>query len=215
MRLGIYGGSFNPVHRLHVRCANLLVYLNLVDRVYLVPTHNNRLEPNKEVISSHHRMAMLALAIEDCPPNILISDFDVRHENNQSCKTISYFSNKYPEDELYFVLGVDSFNSLFKWQSWEYIARTTQLVVFSRDDIPVNKEVLKAPEMMKPPIIISTATNTDEDFPVASSTIRQLLRTENVDLSSLRKYFPNKNVLDYVRKHGLYSTLGERMFFWF
>jgi len=208
VKIGIYGGSFNPVHRVHVSSIVMLLQQKFLDIVYMVPTYRNPLNPEKVLISGYHRLAMVALATQDYE-DIRVSDYDLKNANTYSYQTITYFRQHWPDDDLYFMLGMDAFNRIPEWKGWLYLVRNTTLVVFARWPITASKGVIKTIEDAGGSIIVARPPDCIEhDVPdeVSSSIIRKGLKTGYTpDGLGLRKYFSHPSVQHYINANNLYE----------
>ncbi|MGY6172561.1 nicotinate-nucleotide adenylyltransferase [Candidatus Mycoplasma pogonae] len=140
MKIAIYGGSFNPVHKGHVAVANdAIEYLGL-DKLYFVPNYQNPFKKGLQYVSSQHRIAMLKLVQ---PPKTVISEFETNRKNvSYTIDTVEYFKQKFPKAELYLIIGSDNLPKLNKWKKIEQISQIAKIVVFRRSKT-INKINLK------------------------------------------------------------------------
>ncbi|PZV99941.1 nicotinate-nucleotide adenylyltransferase [Metamycoplasma auris] len=130
MRIGIYGGSFNPIHKGHIEVAKFAISNLKLDKLFFVPSNKNPLKNASEYVDSKHRIKMIEFVLED---KMFISQFETnRKGNSYSIDTINYFRSKFPDDEVYFLIGTDNINTLNKWKNINDIAKKVQLVAFNR-----------------------------------------------------------------------------------
>ena len=138
--IGIFGGSFNPIHNGHLRCAwETLHHLNL-KKIYFVPNYKANY---KETISIDvkHRVNMLQLALQDID-EFEISLYEVEQQDyTYTLQTIRYFKEKYPEYQLYFLMGLDSLVNFHLWHDCRAIFDYAHVVVFSRPKISFSFEL--------------------------------------------------------------------------
>ncbi|SFW05757.1 Nicotinate-nucleotide adenylyltransferase [Chlamydia abortus] len=114
MKIGIFGGSFDPIHKGHLLVASEAIKSLDLDCLYFVPANKNPFKKDKSYASNLHRINMIKLAIKD-NPKMQISEF----ETNRNCisytiDTVKYFRNKFKDDDLYLLIGSDNLNSLHK-----------------------------------------------------------------------------------------------------
>ena len=183
MRTGLYGGSFDPVHIGHMAVAKSAKEQFKLDRVIFIPTGNM---PHKKgtVASDSDRIKMLELSFEDS--GFMISTYEInREEISYSADTIEYFKTLFPRDELFFIIGGDSYAYIDRWYQPERIFENSTVLVYPRE----GEEIL-------PPAVELRV----EPIHVSSSEIRKKINSgENV--SNLLK----KEVLDYIIENNLYQ----------
>ncbi|MGM9550646.1 MAG: nicotinate (nicotinamide) nucleotide adenylyltransferase [Clostridia bacterium] len=183
MKIGLYGGSFDPVHIGHMAVAKAAKEQFGLDRVIFIPTGNM---PHKKgcVASSHDRIEMLKLSFDD--PSFEVSDYEVmRTDISYSADTVEHFKSLYPDDELYFIIGGDSYAYIDKWYQPERIFKNATVLVFPRNG-----------EKILPP---ARELNVRE-VPVSSSKIREKIKMKK-NVSNLLK----KEVFDYIIVRTLYQ----------
>lgn len=133
MRVGILGGSFNPVHRGHVRLAEVaLSELNL-DRIYLVPAKENPLKRGGEILPAPLRLSLLKKAVKGID-GLEVSDCELKRKGASfTVDTLRYFKKRSGKNaQLYFVSGLDSLEGLGKWKSVEQVFKLCRFVAAAR-----------------------------------------------------------------------------------
>lgn len=131
MKIGIFGGSFNPPHNMHKTIALELLKKNYVDKIVFVPTGNKY--NKKELIDVEHRIKMLQLLTQN-NNNILISNYEVKNVLTYTYQTLDYFKKIYPNDEIYFITGSDNLKELTTWKNYKYILNNYSLLIIKRND---------------------------------------------------------------------------------
>ncbi|MDR2302170.1 MAG: nicotinate (nicotinamide) nucleotide adenylyltransferase [Deltaproteobacteria bacterium] len=133
LRLGLMGGTFNPVHLGHLRAAEELTeYLNL-DRVVFMPSHKPPHKPGLNLASFDHRLTMLKLAVAG-QPLFMVSDLESALPGpSYTVNTLRAVSEKLDANgELFFMVGFDSFQTLSKWYRHEELLKLASFSVFRR-----------------------------------------------------------------------------------
>lgn len=191
MKIGIFGGSFNPPHNMHRDIALNLIEKGYLDKVIFVPTGDYY--PKSNLIQFKHRYQMLKLMVGS-NPNIKVSDYEARGELTYTYQTLDYFQSIYPNDEIYFILGSDNLKSFNKWRNYEYILKKYKILVINRnsDDI---KSVLSEYKDYQNNIISANIPLKE----ISSTEIRTQLKN-NVDLENKL----DKKVLNYIKQMNLY-----------
>ena len=147
-KVGILGGTFNPIHVGHLMMAETAYDSFQLDCVLMMPNGN---PPHKELDkdeNSHHRMKMLELAVEN-NAHLIPSDFELKRKGViYTYKTLELLSQEHPETIFYFILGADSLIHLEEWQFPEIICKNAVLLVAVRDELDQEK-VEKQMELLK------------------------------------------------------------------
>jgi len=197
VKTGIFGGSFNPVHKGHIHLArSVRDDLNL-DRVIFVPSKIPPHKSNTEYVSEIHRLKMLELAVSG-EKNFEISDYEIRCERiSYSIYTVEHFHKLYPSDELYLLIGSDMLLSFEKWYRFKDIMLLASLAVVSRDSSDFRILAEKSECLSQYGKII---LNSVPPFLSSSTEIRKKIR-ENDNYAC----YLNKNVVQYITSNNLYK----------
>ena len=134
MKLGIFVGSFNPVHEGHIKVANYLIDNKYVDKVLLIPTPNYW--HKQDLIEMKHRLNMLKFYETN---NIIVDD---KHNNYPYTYQLLRALKKDYQDELYLIIGSDNLINLDQWKNIDEILEN-KVIVLNRNDIDINKYLNK------------------------------------------------------------------------
>lgn len=130
MKIGIYGGTFNPIHNGHIKLAENAKRLYHLDKVIFLPSGNSYMKSN--VLSGRHRYHMVCLALMG-KNGMEASDLEIRREGaSYSYETMEAFRGVYPEDELFFLLGEDSLRMIEMWKEPARLMEQCSLIVAAR-----------------------------------------------------------------------------------
>ena len=133
MKWGIFGGTFDPIHLGHLRCAEEILEIFNLDKVIFIPAAQPPLKNNRDIISFYHREQMIKLAIEG---NSLFSSSDIENQRegrSYSIDTVKHFLNYSPENpDLYFILGQDAFHDIQAWKQWDKLLSLCNFIVITR-----------------------------------------------------------------------------------
>ncbi len=201
-KIGIIGGTFNPIHIAHLAIAEQFYDQMNLDHCYFVPTFRSpfKIESDAKEVSPDHRLKMVELALGN-NPHFKIDNYEIINKGiSYSFLTIEYFKNKFPDAKLYFLIGQDQANHFHKWKNWELICQLTQLTIAKRIDensFPTEEREQITQKLTvdeKKPIWID---NTNME--VSSSEIRHRFKEKK----STNYLLPDK-VYDYIKEHSLY-----------
>ena len=131
-KIGIYSGSFNPIHHGHLMLASYLVTFGELDELWLIVSPQNPLKPKAELLDDQHRFEMARLAVGD-DPFIKVSDVEMHLPRpSYTINTLEHLSEQYPDNQFVFVCGMDSLQNLDKWKDYQKILDNYQIIVFPR-----------------------------------------------------------------------------------
>ena len=189
LRLGLYGGSFDPIHHGHLILARQALEDLSLDRVIFIPAAESPFKPNPTNASAKDRIAMLQLAIEG-EPDFSLDPLEIeRDAPSYTIDTARTYRNLYPNEELFFLVGEDHVAALPKWNEFEELDRLVRFAVLSRSDQPLDVKY----SMVR------------RRFDLSSTEIRN--RVAN-DLSI--SYLVPERVLRYIQERTLYRRESYR-----
>lgn len=132
MRIGIFGGTFDPVHNGHVALAKCAIEQVPLDKLIVVPAKIQPFKVDKEVTSGNHRIKMLELAFQDVLKT-KISSYEIEKTGiSYTTDTLDYFQSQYPNDALYFIMGTDAFLRILDWKNSKKMLKRYTFVVGCR-----------------------------------------------------------------------------------
>lgn len=133
-RVGLFGGSFNPVHLGHLRVAEIVRESCSLDKIVFIPAQKNPFKSNGEIAAAHHRLKMLALAIQGNPSFAVDTCELDREEVSYTIDTIRILRQAYAADEhqLFFLLGADNLAGFPSWKDAEELVTLCEFIAFGR-----------------------------------------------------------------------------------
>ena len=139
MKVGLYFGTFNPIHVGHLIIANHIVENSDLDQLWMVVTPHNPLKKKSGLLADYHRLQMVHLATEDYD-KIIPSDIEFKlPQPNYTVNTLAHLQEKFPQHEFSLIMGEDNLKSLKKWKNFELILNNYHLYVYPRistDEVP-------------------------------------------------------------------------------
>ena len=212
MKIGILGGTFNPIHNAHLRVAETTLDRLCLDRILFIPAATPPHKPLDGDISYEHRRNMVELAIED-NPRFAISDIEQqRGGTSYTIDTLRELRRLSPDDEFFFIIGSDSFQEISSWYCVADIFSTANIVVVERPEavisdltsplpVAIRSEFCYLPKEMRLTHRsgFSVFYLPDTLLAISSSAVRQLVR----DLRSIRHLVPD-SVSRYISEKRIF-----------
>ncbi len=149
MKVGLYFGTFNPIHVGHLIIANHMAEHSDLEQIWMVVTPHNPLKQKNTLLDDRSRFHMVRLATEDYP-KIKPSDIEFHLEQpNYTVNTLAHLKDKYPTHEFSLIMGEDNLNSLPKWKNYDYLLENYDIYIYPR--ISAETEII--PELKNHPCI--------------------------------------------------------------
>lgn len=132
MKIGLYFGTFNPIHVGHMIIANHMAEHSDLDQIWLVVTPHNPHKEKTTLLDDYQRLHMVTLATEDFT-KIKPSDIEFKlQQPNYTVNTLAHLEEKYPKHEFVLIMGEDNLNSFHKWKNYEVILKNHEIYVYPR-----------------------------------------------------------------------------------
>lgn len=182
MRLGIYGGTFDPIHNGHLHVIHQLLVKKIVDRVLVIPAGDPQLRIGAPMASGADRRAMCQLAIKDLPGD-LQSRIDVnpievlRDGPSYTIDTVEAIKEAFPDDQILLVVGTDAYAKIDSWNRADELKKLVEFVVIDRPDHP------------------GAATHDIGAIRVSATAVRS---GDSIDIP--------RSVAAYIKEHNLYAS---------
>jgi nicotinate (nicotinamide) nucleotide adenylyltransferase/putative HD superfamily hydrolase of NAD metabolism len=198
-KIGIMGGTFNPIHNVHLSMAEEARTQYQLDEVCFMPSKNPPHKNKQGIVSDSHRKRMIQHAIQN-HPHFTFSDLELKREGTTFTRdTLAYLTETCPEDQFYFILGGDSLASLENWKDPAYIFSHCHILAANRGDISEDK-IIECIHYYKEKYGAHISEIQMPSQRISSEMIRNKLAS-GCDVST---YCP-VSVTQYIRFHGLYD----------
>ncbi len=186
MRIGIYGGSFNPIHYGHLRTAEEVLEKLSLNKALFIPAGKTPFE-KPDLITAAHRYNMVKLAIAG-NPDFQISGIEIKTKGKSfTVDTIRSLKEKYSDAELYLILGIDAFLDLPHWKQPDKLINLANIVIISRPGFPFRTLSLSPYLRNVPKKILTALDKATEDcisFSISNSKNGFLCRVSGLDISA-------------------------------
>lgn len=158
MEIGLYFGSFNPIHVGHLIIASYARQTTALQQVWLVVSPHNPLKHSATLLNEYHRLHLVKLAIED-DLNLKVTDVEFHlPKPSYTVHTLTYLKEKYPQHQFSLIMGSDSFTNLPNWKNYEHILRNHKIYVYNRPGFDVGDHLNGRVDMIKAPLLQISST---------------------------------------------------------
>lgn len=204
MRIGIFGGSFDPIHLGHLILAEQCRQAARLDQVWLIPCAQQPLKQQPPIASNRQRCEMIELAIAGCQAFYLSKLEIERGEISYTVDTLKQIRLDQPDDELFFLIGADSLAQFANWKSPAEICELATPIIFNRPgESPIDLKSLSEMVPEKRMSEIADHQITSRLIDISSTEIRNRIAAKE----SIRFLLP-RAVEKYIETQNLYSTTG-------
>jgi len=212
MKTGIMGGTFNPIHYGHLKCAEELLATCNLDRIIFIPAAQPPHKDNSNINPFDQRLAMVKRATTPYP-QFEVSDIEGQRDGNSySVDTLNMLHQHYPDDQFYFLVGMDSLNSIHTWHKYPQLFELCHLVVARRPGVTMPASNSALPVAIRQQFCYDSELNS---FCHSSGHRLIFLEQTFLDISStqIRACVANKQSIDelvpatvaeYITSHNLY-----------
>jgi len=196
MKIGLYFGSFNPVHNGHMIIASFMRQHTDLEQVWMVVSPQNPFKTNQSLLNEYQRLHLVKIAAEQ---DLAIKAIDIEFHlprPSYTINTLTYLEEKYPQHEFAIIMGSDSLMNLDKWKSANIIMDRYSIYVYERPGFPINKTLpIKNLVETKAPLL-----------EISASMVRKMIR----DGKSIRYFVPD-SVLEDIQQNGFYKTKEKKI----
>lgn len=195
MKIGLYFGSFNPIHNGHLILANHILNLNVVDQVWFVVSPQNPLKEYSSLLNEHHRLDLIRLAIEG-EKNLKASNIEFKLPRpSYTIDTLTYMKELYSNHEFQIIMGSDSYKNIKKWKNSDLLLKEHKLILFLRKGFDIEDACTMNLILDEAPVI-----------EISSTLIRKLLK----ERKSIRYLVPDVVYDEIKLRHYYQSTLENK-----
>ncbi len=190
MKIGLFFGTFNPVHTGHLIIAEYFVEQTDLKEIWFVISPQNPLKDKRTLLADHHRLTLLKIAIED-NPKFKVTDIEYKMSKPSfTIKTLAFLSEKHPDKKFVLLMGSDNLVTFHKWMNYEQILKYYEIYVYPRPKAAEEK----LPEYNNVRIIQAPLIE------ISSTFIRKSIK----DKKDVRYFLPEK-VYNYIREMHFYE----------
>lgn len=190
MKVGLFFGSFNPVHVGHMVLANYMLEYTDLERIWFVVSPHNPLKPKSTLLDEKQRFHLVNLAIGD-NTKLKASNIEFKlPQPSYTINTLTYLKEKFPKNEFALIMGTDNLESFHKWKNYEEILKQYELYVYPRPDSDGGKlKTHPKVKFVKAPLM-----------EISSTAIRQAIK----DKKDMRYFLPEE-AWNYLKEMHFYE----------
>ncbi|MCX6290684.1 MAG: nicotinate (nicotinamide) nucleotide adenylyltransferase [Bacteroidetes bacterium] len=190
MKIGLYFGSFNPVHTGHLVIANYMAEFTDLEQVWLVVSPHNPLKPKQSLLQDYHRLQLVRLGIGN-NRKLKASDIEFKlPKPSYTIHTLVHLSEQFPQHQFALILGADTLETFSKWKNYEQILEQYELYVYPRPE-STGGELMNHPHVKKAEAPL---------MEISSSFIREAIRNKK-DV----RYMMPESVWNYIEEMHFYE----------
>lgn len=194
MKIGLYFGSFNPIHTGHLIIANHILNETELNKIWFIISPQNPFKHTDSLLNEYDRFHLLQKAIED-DFRLKASDIEFSlPKPSYTVHTLAYLGEKYPEHEFSIIMGSDSFQNLGKWKNAEVIVSNYPILVYKRPGFEINNSLNARLQVMDAPLLEISATH-----------IRELIKA-----GKSIKYLVPQSVEEEISAGGYFNKLQKK-----
>lgn len=188
MKIGLYFGSFNPIHNGHLIIAQHVLDSCGLQQVWFVVSPHNPLKESKSLLNENNRLHLVRLAIEE-QPKFKASNIEFSLPRpSYTIDTLTHLCDKYPKHEFSIIMGGDSLENLPKWKNYEQILKQYKLLVYQRPNTNLGKGLHPNVQILEAPLLDISATYIRNKIANKHS-IRYLVPDAVMDYIELNRYY--------------------------
>ncbi|HEV8285541.1 MAG TPA: nicotinate (nicotinamide) nucleotide adenylyltransferase [Chitinophagaceae bacterium] len=189
MKIGLYFGSFNPIHTGHLIIANHILNETDLQKIWFVVSPQNPFKTNESLLHENKRLDLVKKSIAD-DERMMASDIEFNlSKPSYTINTLTYLQENYPDEEFFIVMGSDSFQGLYKWKNAETIIKEYKILIYQRPGFETENKLQAQIEVLNAPLL-----------DISSTEIRELITKEK----SIRYLVPDKARKE-IEKKGYYK----------
>ena len=192
MNIGLYFGSFNPIHIGHLIIANHVLNETAINKIWFIVSPQNPFKESQTLLNEFDRLHLVRLATQD-DNRIKCSDIEFNlPKPSYTSNTLAFLSEKYSEHQFSIIMGSDSYQNLGKWKNYEAIINNYPVYVYKREGYEIKKTFDKEAITLNAPIIQISASQIREHIKSAKS-IRYLVPEIVREEIESRKFYKQKD----------------------
>ena len=188
MKIGLYFGSFNPIHIGHLIIANHIAYNTELNEVWFIVSPQNPLKESASLLNEQHRYSLVKIAVED-EKKLKVSNVEfLMPKPSYTIDTLIYLSEKYTQHNFSLIIGSDSYLNFNKWKNYEQIILNYNILIYQRPSFPIKTDLPESIKIIHAPLLDISSTQIRKNIKNKKS-IRYLVTDKVMDEIELKGYY--------------------------
>jgi nicotinate-nucleotide adenylyltransferase len=188
MKIGLYFGSFNPIHSGHLLVANYVLNETALEKIWLIVSPQNPHKDKNSLLNEYQRFHLARLAVQD-DSRIKASDVEFKlSKPSFTANTLAHLKEKHPSDDFSIIMGSDSYQNISKWKNFEYILENYSIYVYSRPGFEISNNTRPNINLLSAPLI-------------------------QISSSQIRKYIEQSKSIRYLVPESVREEIETRRFY--
>ena len=156
MKIGLYFGSFNPIHTGHLIIASHIIEHSDLNKIWFVVSPQNPLKPSSTLLNEYQRLHLVRLSIEN-DTRFIVADVEFKlPKPSYTIDTLTHLTEKYPQHQFTIIMGSDSYSNLHNWKNYELLTKNYSIIVYTRPGFEVKDNKYAATILNAPLLNISS-----------------------------------------------------------
>ena len=190
MNIGLYFGSFNPIHTGHLIMASYVLEETKLDQIWFVVSPHNPFKQQSSLLNEYDRLHLVRMAVEK-EPRFKAIDIEFKLPRpSYTIDTLQYLEEKYPTHNFSIIIGSDSFQNLDKWKNADVLMKRYSFLVYTRPGFPPRTDLPVQAKILNVPLLEISSTH---------------IRKQIKEGRSIRYLVPD-NVMEYIEENGYYRN---------
>ena len=188
MKVGLYFGSFNPIHIGHLIIANHIAYGTDLNEVWFIVSPQNPLKESASLLNEQHRYSLVKIAVED-EKRLKVNNVEfLMPKPSYTIDTLIYLSEKYTQHNFSLIIGSDSYLNFNKWKNYEQIILNYNILIYQRPSFPIKTDLPESIKIIHAPLLDISSTQIRKNIKDKKS-IRYLVTDKVMDEIKLKGYY--------------------------
>lgn len=188
MNIGLYFGSFNPIHTGHLIIANYIVNNSELDEVWFVVSPQNPFKNTASLLNEQHRLSLVKIAIEG-EKKLKASNVEFKlPKPSYTADTLIYLSEKYPTINFSVIIGSDGFQNIKNWKNYKYIINNYNIIIYKRPSFDIENELPENISVIDAPLLEISSTLIRKNI-LEKKSIRYLVTDTVMEEIDIKNYY--------------------------
>ncbi len=188
MNIGLYFGSFNPIHTGHLIIANYIVNNSELDEVWFVVSPQNPFKNTASLLNEQHRLSLVKIAIEG-EKKLKASNVEFKlPKPSYTADTLIYLSEKYPTINFSVIMGSDGFQNIKNWKNYKYIINNYNIIIYKRPSFDIDNELPENINVIDAPLLEISSTLIRKNI-LEKKSIRYLVTDTVMEEIDIKNYY--------------------------